>query len=177
MPNAKNFGLVGIGGSVILSKGGVRIKNSAGILEARNLADDAYAIVRGADPVGNDDFVTKRVHDTTTVADNARGANADLAFNGASGTLIASLTGRVVKAIVNVSVAFDDTDTATLEIGSDGDQDSIMEIGEIDLTVVGVYVAETYVEFTTTEIEFYFVADGGSPSAGVCDIEVGYITD
>jgi hypothetical protein len=38
---------------------GPQLKNNAGIVEARNAADNAYAIVRGAAPVGDSDLVTK----------------------------------------------------------------------------------------------------------------------
>ena len=38
---------------------------SATVIEARNQADTLYAIVRGADPVGDDDLVTKRYLDAT----------------------------------------------------------------------------------------------------------------
>ena len=38
---------------------GPRIRNYSGILESRNANNDAYAVMRGADPSGNNDFVTK----------------------------------------------------------------------------------------------------------------------
>ena len=39
--------------------GGPKVKNASGVLEARNAADDAYAVIRGADPSGANDLVTK----------------------------------------------------------------------------------------------------------------------
>ena len=62
--NVKKFGLVGVGSSVQLGKGGARVKNSSGVVEARDAADSAYAVVRGATPVGDNDFVTKRYFET-----------------------------------------------------------------------------------------------------------------
>lgn len=38
---------------------GPRIKDSSGVIEARNTGDTAYSIVRAASPVGNHDLVTK----------------------------------------------------------------------------------------------------------------------
>lgn len=38
----------------------LNLKNNAGIFEVRNAADAAYIIGRGADPVGDDDWVTRR---------------------------------------------------------------------------------------------------------------------
>ena len=56
----KHYRIDGLSGSVELSKGGAIIKNSSGVIEGRNNGDSAYAIVRGADPVGNNDLVTKQ---------------------------------------------------------------------------------------------------------------------
>jgi len=56
----KKYGLSGIGDNVELSKGGSRIKENAGVIEARNAADADYVIVRGADPVNDNDLVTKK---------------------------------------------------------------------------------------------------------------------
>lgn len=55
---SKNYGLDGIAGNVELGKGGPRIKNSSGAVEARNNVDGAYAVVRGDHPVGLNDLVT-----------------------------------------------------------------------------------------------------------------------
>lgn len=42
-----------------LGKSGPLLKNNSGIIEARNAADNAYAIVRGATPVNDNDLATK----------------------------------------------------------------------------------------------------------------------
>lgn len=60
MSTTKQYGLTGISSSVEFGKGGSRIKESSGIIEARNNADGAYVIVRGLDPVGDSDLVTKQ---------------------------------------------------------------------------------------------------------------------
>ena len=41
-----------------VGKDGPNLKNSSGVLEARNAGDSAYSVVRGAAPVGDDDLVT-----------------------------------------------------------------------------------------------------------------------
>jgi hypothetical protein len=43
-----------------LGLGGPNLKNSAGVVEARNTGDSAYAIVRGATPVGSNDLATRQ---------------------------------------------------------------------------------------------------------------------
>lgn len=47
-----------------LGRRGPQLKNNSGVVEHRNAGDSAFVIARGADPVGNDDFVTKRFGDT-----------------------------------------------------------------------------------------------------------------
>lgn len=57
---SKNYGIDGLGALVELSKGGANIKNNAGVIEARNNADSALAIIRALDPVGPNDVITKQ---------------------------------------------------------------------------------------------------------------------
>jgi hypothetical protein len=64
MADSHNFGLKSVGNNVKLGKGGPRVRNTSGVVEARTTADTAFAVVRGADPVGYDDFVTKRYLET-----------------------------------------------------------------------------------------------------------------
>lgn len=47
-----------------LGLAGPNLKASSGVVEARNAGDSAYAIVRGATPVGNNDLVNKQYADT-----------------------------------------------------------------------------------------------------------------
>lgn len=55
-----DYGMVGIGPNVELGKDGVRVKDNAGVLEARDNADANYVIMRGGHPVGENDLVTLR---------------------------------------------------------------------------------------------------------------------
>jgi len=59
----KQFGQDGIGPNLQYGKGGPRIKDNGGVFEMTNAADSALVITRGADPVGDNDYVTKRVFD------------------------------------------------------------------------------------------------------------------
>lgn len=47
-----------------LGLAGPKLKANSGAVEARNAADNAYAVMRGASPVGNNDLVTKQYADT-----------------------------------------------------------------------------------------------------------------
>lgn len=62
--------LAGIVGNLfqIGGPGGPAIKNNAGAIEHRNAADTAFAIARGATPVGDNDLVTKQYADTLAYA-------------------------------------------------------------------------------------------------------------
>lgn len=53
----------------------VRLKNSGGVLEARDNADAAYIIGRGADPVGVSDWTTKNYVDTNAPCELLWGNN------------------------------------------------------------------------------------------------------
>jgi hypothetical protein len=55
--NRDEFGLDGIGSQVELGKGGPLLQNSSGAIEARNAANNAYAVVRGATAVASDDLM------------------------------------------------------------------------------------------------------------------------
>lgn len=50
-------------------KGGPLLRNVSGVIEARNAADSAYAIVRGATAVGNSDLAPKAYVDTAIDTD------------------------------------------------------------------------------------------------------------
>ncbi len=64
MADTKSFGLTGVGSSVQLGKGGPKVKNNSGAIEARNAADNAYAVFRVGDPVGLNDAVNRRYLET-----------------------------------------------------------------------------------------------------------------
>lgn len=55
---SKRHGLVGIGVNVEIGKDGPRIKNTSGVVEFTNQADDAFAKIRADHPTGENDVVT-----------------------------------------------------------------------------------------------------------------------
>lgn len=61
---SKKYSLGGIGANVEIGKAGPRVRNTAGVVEFRNPADDEFEIVRGDHPVADNDFVTKRYLET-----------------------------------------------------------------------------------------------------------------
>jgi len=84
--NVKEYGLIGIGGLVELSKGGVKLKNDSGALSARNNIDGDYVVVRGADPINDNDLVTKKYLKTRAnvqITDQINGGAPPVVVNGA----------------------------------------------------------------------------------------------
>jgi len=59
MADIKNYGIKGVGSDVQFGKGGQRVKNESSKLKARNADDTDFVNVQGADPVEDQDFVTK----------------------------------------------------------------------------------------------------------------------
>lgn len=65
MPIAEFRKLAGtIASAFKIGLGGPQIKNNSGIIEARNNADSAFTVVRGASPVADNDLVTKLYADS-----------------------------------------------------------------------------------------------------------------
>lgn len=60
-----NFGLGGIGDNVQFGKKGNRIKNEAGKISARDVSDSTYIPISAADPVADNDLVTKSYLENT----------------------------------------------------------------------------------------------------------------
>lgn len=69
---------------------GPNLKNVGGVLEVRNEDDDAYAVLRVADAVADDDVVTKRALDLAT------GGTAGTTIFTTEGGLVYTTTGDVV---------------------------------------------------------------------------------
>lgn len=149
---SKRYGLTGVGGNVELSKGGARVKNSSGVVEHRNNADDAYAVVRGADAVGSSDLVTKSQMDALDVSAAVKFEKVAFAYDTSSPVNVGDAVpagGTVLGFMVNVSETFDGT-TPTLDIGESGDTDSVAANTLIDLETVGLYTGDTWVECSSS---------------------------
>jgi hypothetical protein len=77
--------------------GGPQLKNNAGALESRNAGDSAFAVHRGASPVGDNDLATKAYVDTvaspTIVTAQFNGGNALPANTGVEHFYVVSTTG------------------------------------------------------------------------------------
>jgi hypothetical protein len=123
-----------------IGKGGPQVKNNGGNLDVRNPTDTGYVIVRGADPVGNNDLVTLEYFNA-----NNEGAAGLLVVTMplAQATKISSLSipnnAIVSWCIIAVTTAYNGT-TPTFAITRTGDPTTILQnTGDSDLTTIDVY--------------------------------------
>lgn len=61
---SKKYGVSGVGSDVELGKGGPRFIDNGGAVEHKDTAGTAFAVVRGAHPIDENDFVTKKFMET-----------------------------------------------------------------------------------------------------------------
>lgn len=98
--------------------GGPQLKNSSGVVEARNSVDAAYAIVRGATPVGADDLTTKAYVD----ANSAGGAIKQIRFAIGTSTVSSStqIPANAVVSDCQVKITTPYSGGATISVGRTG---------------------------------------------------------
>ena len=170
---SKDYLLDGIAASVELSKGGARVKNNSGVVEARNNADDALAIMRGADAVGSTDLVTKSQLDAIGTS-KVQAIRAAFTYTDNGTVNIGSAlpaNAEVTKVIVNVDTVFDGT-TPTLEIGDSGDTDRLMASAGIDLETVGTYVTDLFNAYgSSTQVTGTLTLTSATQGSGTVIVE------
>lgn len=152
---------------------GPKIKDSSGVLEVRNSADNAYAIVRGLTPVGNADLVTKLYHDgddaqnvkiiAIPIADPA-GAFTSTATIPANSRILRVDKGTLSEAFTNVP---------TLTVGYTGALNAILGTSETDLTSTTLQVVQMNKAWDSTA-RAVICTVGGTPDAGAGTVYVHY---
>lgn len=152
----------GIIGNIFAFDGGDGpiLKNNAGAIEHRNSADSAFAVARGATPVGADDLTTKAYVDSLASGDvnmieilfdfNDAGSTVDSTFAGIVG-------GRVLDARVDITTAFDAN--TPIDIGDTGDPDRFAAAADIKEEKVDVY---DFPQYTDTIASVFRVTVGAS---------------
>jgi len=155
------------------SSDGPLLKNVTGIIEARNAADSAYAIVRGATPVGANDLVTKNYVDGAESGDITT-IEIPFTFANAAGfvdsTFAAAVGGRLLNARVDITTAFDVA--VTFIAGDTGDTDRFIVSGDVKVNKVDVY---DFPQYTDTIASVFRVTLGaGAPTVGVGRIIFSY---
>lgn len=117
---------------------GPRLKHTSGALDVRDSADSTYAIVRGADPVGANDLVTKGVLDATTFtaglgldllyssAHTTSGAPSSRTYTIPADTLYAGGTGLRLE--VAATCRAGGTDQLSIKIGPSGGTEVFLDV-------------------------------------------------
>lgn len=176
MADHKDYGLKGVGPDVQLGKGGSRLKENGGTVEFKDSTDTTYVRLSAADPVNDQDVVTKSyLSNYTTTTANKLELPEDGAHGGAVDTWIVGTTtystaiddlnevlGRLVPdAPPNLSSFSISTTGGNNELLASGATDntggSIPSAGSTVYTIFGDYFVSTY-------------ANGGSGATGA-DVE------
>lgn len=160
-----------------LGKGGPNLKKSGSAIEARNNADAAYAVMRGATPVASNDLTTKAYVDA-----GAGGAGIQivrLAITSATTTLDSTTalpaTAEILRVRTIVTTPFSAGATIELDMHPTVGGDTVLQpTTENDATTAGAY--ESQVDQAATAGALFRVVVGGTPPpvAGVGVVEFEY---
>lgn len=153
--------------------GGPNIKNSAGVVEARDAADAAYAIVRGDTPVASNDLTTKSYVDGVIggadVVSTIRFALDNSASQASTATLPANA--RVWEILLSVTTPY--SAGATITIGHTGSATAFHATTDNDAETAGDYLVKGDI-VAHTSASTVQVAVAGTPVAGAGTCTVLY---
>lgn len=144
--------------------GGPQLKNNSSVIEARNSGDSAFAIVRGATPVGASDLATKAYVDSG----GASGAIQEIRFaistaSTASATQLPASC-QVTEATVEITTPY--SGGTTISVGQTSGSATLFQLTTDNLaTAAGLYqvMQDTGASATPATVS---VTIAGAPSAG-----------
>jgi len=151
--------------------GGPNLKNSSGVIEARNSDDSDYAVVRGATPVASNDLVTKAYADGLQQTGAIRTIKFSVGTTTASSTSTVPANAIVLDCIVSVTTAY--TAGATISVGNTTDASLIQTTSDNDPQTVGVYSKEQITDWGASALTVQATISG-TPTEGAADIIVLY---
>lgn len=165
--------LLGITGSKFgLGRAGPALKNNAGVVEARNNADSAYAVTRGADPVGSDDLVTLRYLNANPPAGAELVIGITIGTSGTyTSTAVIPANARVSRTAVLVTTAY--SAGGTIAVGQTGSTSLLQATTDNLATSLGTYDTTDPIAWGGSALAV-LVTIGGSPSTGVGLVLVYY---
>lgn len=151
----------------------ILLKNNVGVFEARDNADAAYIIGRGADPVGNNDWVTLQYL-------NANGGNYQViqyTITAAGGATQDSVTSIPAGAVVfetweEVTIAW--SGGTTINIGDTSTPALLVATADVDETSTDIYAFPGNTPWPGASVVRATI--GGAPGAGASKITVFYAT-
>lgn len=148
--------------------GGPQLKiGTNNMLDVRDGADAAYVNVRGADPIIDDDLITKRYGDATY---GTTGAVRTIRFTVGTATT-SSVTSipanaRVVEARFEVTTGYDPG--TQIDVGDGVTADLIIDNTDIQENKIGTYVVDQDTDWTTGNTVTVTVTGAPAAGAGVC---------
>jgi len=159
-----------------IGNSGPQVKNNSGVIEMRDSADAAFAITRGLDPVGVNDYVTKNYHDTNN--DAAQGltyVKLPLALATKVSTSALPDNAIVRDVVVDVTAVYDAS--ATFDAKRTGDATKeLFATSDVDLATVGQYHVPHILDWEATGAGTVTATLTNSPTVGAADVYIGYVT-
>ena len=159
-----------------IGKAGPNIKTTGGVFEMRNNADSAYAITRGLDPVGAQDYVTKTWHETNNASANGEVTVVmPLALVTKVSTTTIPDNAVIQKAVLDVTAAYDAG--ALFLVDRTGDATKILSAnGDSDLSVIGQYEIPQITDWAATGAGTVTATMTNVPTVGAADLYITYST-
>jgi hypothetical protein len=159
-----------------IGKGGPNLKNNSGAIEARNNADNAFAILRALDPVAANDLVTLGYFNSNNAAalDVAVVKLPLLLANKVSSVAIPN-GATIVDAVLDITTGYDAATTWTFK--RTGDASKVLQAtSDNDPTVVGQYSVRQILDWGSTGAGTVTATIGGTPAAGAATLYIFYAT-
>lgn len=152
-----------IGSIFQLGNGGPNIKASSGVVEARNAADDAYAIIRGADAVGSNDLINKSQLDAS-IGGAQRVMRFTFGLTDTDSTNTIPANARILEARIEITTPYDNS--ATIDLGVDGGTaDLLVDQTDIDSATADIYSVPQDTDWGGSAAKAQ-VTVGNAPTAG-----------
>jgi hypothetical protein len=173
---SKHYDLNGVSGNTELGKNGPRVKDESGTVAHRNSADSGYVVARGADPVIDDDLVTRRFYNANVPSGSI--TSRSVAFtNGSSfplniGAVIPN-GAQILRTRISIGTAFTPA-TVLFEVGKSGTTNELMTSAQNNPQVTDTYVVENDDIILASDTQYIISSVGGAPTAGAGRVTIEY---
>src|SRR5258708_5757721 len=152
--------------------GGPQVKNNAGALEARDPADAAFVVVRGATPLAANDLTTKAYVDAAVDPGAVRAIRYAIT-NAASQDSVTVIPAGAVVLRASVEVVTPFSAGATIEVGQAGSLTLLELPGDNLATSAGIYQVPQDTPWGAAALAVRTTV-GGAPAAGAGFVFVEY---
>jgi hypothetical protein len=145
-------------------------------MESRNPTDGAFGITRGADPVGDDDYLTKRYFDANNAApESLNYVKMPLALITKVSTTAIPDNCIIRDVVIDVTTAYDSS--ATIKLEREGDATVVIAATtDSDAGTIDVYHIPQVQDWGSTGSGNLEATVAGGPTVGAATIYIGYTT-